>query len=69
MFLAFVAKHGFYLAFVLVSQLCGRNPFAMEKQFAFRSKADDIMLFQVIRFEEHFVVIKSLCQKVRHRVP
>ena len=54
---ALVCQDSFDLALSLIAKLCGRNPFSMEKEFPFGSKADDIVLFQFIKFQKHLVVI------------
>lgn len=36
-------------SFPLVSELCGRDPFPMEKEPAFGSEPDYVILFQLIK--------------------
>lgn len=52
-----VVKRCFDLYLVLIPEACCWNPFPMGDQFAFCSKVDDIILFQVIHLEERLVVI------------
>ena len=54
---ALVCQDSFDLALSLITKLCGRNLFSMEEEFPFGSKTDDIVLFQFIEFQKHFVVI------------
>ena len=57
MLFTLVCQGSFNLTISLITKLCGRNPFPMEEEFPFGSKTDDIVLFQLIKFQKHLVVI------------
>ena len=59
---SFIVKGCLYLPFALVPQACGRNPFPMEEKLTLCSKADDIILFQIIELQKHLVVIVAPVQ-------
>ena len=56
---SFVDKGRFDLSLALVSELCCWDPFLMKIKLAFGGQPDNILLLEVIQFEEHLVVIVS----------
>ncbi len=59
MVFAFIIKRHFDLALALFPQLCRRDLFPMEEELAPCRKANDVVLLQPMKFQEHLVVIVS----------
>ena len=57
MLFAFIEERHFYLSFSTVTQFCCMNPFAVKEKFSLFCKSYNIILFKLMEFQKHFVVV------------